>query len=126
MANAEPIRIDIVYALPERQRVIALQVEAGTCVADAVRQSGILAEYPEIDLARMKVGIFSRRVDPHALLRDGDRIEIYRPLLADPKNDAENCEAHEDYGESVGPGCFPTSSERPNLRWFQNGRHDRR
>ena len=86
MAAVEPISIEVIYALPERQRVIALRVEAGTCVTDAIRQSGILVEYPEIDLAQAKIGIFSRRVDPHSALRDGDRIEIYRPLIADPKS----------------------------------------
>jgi putative ubiquitin-RnfH superfamily antitoxin RatB of RatAB toxin-antitoxin module len=86
MAAAEPIGIEVVYALPDRQRVVALQVEAGTSVAEAIRQSGVLAEFPQIDLAQARLGIHSRRVDPQAVLRDGDRIEIYRPLLADPKS----------------------------------------
>jgi putative ubiquitin-RnfH superfamily antitoxin RatB of RatAB toxin-antitoxin module len=86
MAAAEPIEVEVVYARPERQRLIALRVAAGTCVADAIRQSGILGEFPEIDLVQAKLGIFSRRVDAQAALHDGDRIEIYRPLVADPKS----------------------------------------
>ncbi len=84
MAAAEPIEVEIVYARPERQRRISLKVAGGTCVADAIRQSGILAECPEIDIGQAKLGIFSRRVDARAPLHDGDRIEIYRPLAADP------------------------------------------
>lgn len=86
MASAEPIEVEVVYARPERQRRIALRVAAGTCVADAIRQSGVLNEFPEIDLRQAKLGIFSRRVDARAALHDGDRIEIYRPLATDPKS----------------------------------------
>jgi len=86
MAHAETLGVEVVYARPERQRVIAVKVAAGTSVADAVRQSGILHEFPEIDLARAKLGIFSRRVAAEATVHDGDRIEIYRPLIADPKS----------------------------------------
>ena len=86
MAAAEPIEVEVVYARPEHQHRIALRVAAGTCVADAIRQSGILGEFPEIDLGQAKLGIFSRRVDARATLHQGDRIEIYRPLAADPKS----------------------------------------
>ena len=86
MGSAEPIEVEVVYARPERQRRIALRVAAGACVADAIRQSGILGEFPEIDLGQAKLGIFSRRVDARDALHDGDRIEIYRPLVADPKS----------------------------------------
>jgi putative ubiquitin-RnfH superfamily antitoxin RatB of RatAB toxin-antitoxin module len=85
MDPAESLGVEIVYALPERQHIIRVKVPAGTLVADAIRQSGILNEHPEIDLARAKLGIFSRRVDPDSPVRAGDRIEIYRPLIADPK-----------------------------------------
>jgi len=85
MAAAETIEVEVVYALPERQRRISLRVSAGTSVIGAIRQSGILTEFPEIDPAQAKVGIHSRRVAMDARLRDGDRIEIYRPLVADPK-----------------------------------------
>ena len=85
MANADPIEVEVVYAKPARQHRIAVRVPAGTRVIEAVRQSGILADCPEIDLAQAPLGIFARRIDPQACVCDGDRIEIYRPLLADPK-----------------------------------------
>ena len=85
MAAVESLRVEVVYALPGRQRCIGVRVRAGASVADAIRQSGIAAEFPEIDPERVKVGIHSRRVSPDASLRDGDRIEIYRPLIADAK-----------------------------------------
>lgn len=85
MAAVEPLRVEVVYALPRRQRCIEVRVRAGASVADAIRQSGIAAEFPEIDPERAKVGVYSRRVSPDATVRDGDRIEIYRGLMADPK-----------------------------------------
>ena len=86
MDVADEIRVEVVYALPARQRLLTIQVPLGTTVAEAVRRCGILSEFPEIDLARASVGIFSRRVSLGHVLRADDRIEIYRPLLADPKS----------------------------------------
>jgi len=85
MGVAESIEVEIVYALPDRQHTLRVRVPVGCSVEAAIRQSGILAEFPAIDLARSKVGIYGRRIDLHAEVRDGDRIEIYRPLTADPK-----------------------------------------
>ena len=85
MELAEPVEVMVVYARPECQRIIAVRVAAGTSVTDAIRQSGILQEFPEIELRQAKLGIFSRRVDAKATVQAGDRIEIYRPLIADPK-----------------------------------------
>jgi len=86
MDVAERIRVEVVYALPTEQRLLTIQVPPGTTVAEAIRRSGILNEFPEIDMARTAVGIFGRRVSLEQALRTADRIEIYRPLLADPKN----------------------------------------
>ncbi|MEH0368943.1 RnfH family protein [Vibrio mimicus] len=83
--NSEMIQVEVVYALPHEQRVLKLVVEQSATVEDIIRTSGILQMYPEIDLAVNKVGIFSRNVKLDAKVRDKDRIEIYRPLLADPK-----------------------------------------
>lgn len=82
-----PIRLEVACALPERQRLIALEVDAGCTVLEAVHRSGILAEFPEIDLARHKLGIWGRVIAAPETTRprDGDRIEIYRPLSIDPK-----------------------------------------
>lgn len=79
------IQVEVVYALPHEQRVLKLVVEQSATVEEIIRTSGILQMYPEIDLAVNKVGIFSRNVKLDAKVRDKDRIEIYRPLLADPK-----------------------------------------
>ncbi|ENM5794692.1 RnfH family protein [Vibrio mimicus] len=83
--NREMIQVEVVYALPHEQRVLKLVVEQSATVEEIIRTSGILQMYPEIDLAVNKVGIFSRNVKLDAKVRDKDRIEIYRPLLADPK-----------------------------------------
>jgi hypothetical protein len=86
MGVADEIRVEVVYASPARQRLLTIHVPSGTTVAEAIRRCGILNEFPEIDLARVGVGIFSRRVSLEHVLRADDRIEIYRPLLADPKS----------------------------------------
>ena len=79
------IRVELVYALPRAQTVIPLGVLDATPVEEAVRQSGLLERHPEIQLDRAMVGIWGRPVHLATPLRDGDRIEIYRPLAADPK-----------------------------------------
>jgi putative ubiquitin-RnfH superfamily antitoxin RatB of RatAB toxin-antitoxin module len=78
-------RIELVYATPERQMLYALEVEAGATVRDAIERSGVLAAFPEIDLARNRVGIFGKLAALSTPLRDDDRVEILRPLLADAK-----------------------------------------
>ncbi len=81
------ITIEVVYAAVERQRLLEMTVAEGTTVRAAVLASGLNADFPELDLASCPVGIFGKQVsDPEErLLQTGDRIEIYRPLLADPK-----------------------------------------
>ncbi|EMQ2878295.1 RnfH family protein [Vibrio navarrensis] len=81
----EMIHVEVVYALPQKQRVFKLVVKQQATVEEIIRQSGVLGLYPEIDLSKNKVGVFSRMVKLDATVRDKDRIEIYRPLLADPK-----------------------------------------
>ncbi|MGX9418801.1 RnfH family protein [Vibrio sp. WJH972] len=83
--EAEMIQVEVIYALPDEQRVLALMVDSESSVEDIIQQSGVLAMYPEIDLAKNKVGVFSRNVKLNTTVNNGDRIEIYRPLLADPK-----------------------------------------
>lgn len=77
--------IEVAYATPEKQIILELEIEAGSSVRDAVKQSGIDRHFPEIDLQNCELGIFSKTVAPDYELIDGDRIEIYRPLIADPK-----------------------------------------
>jgi putative ubiquitin-RnfH superfamily antitoxin RatB of RatAB toxin-antitoxin module len=80
------IRVEIAYALRDRQSLITVEMEEGGTVAEAIRRSGVLTEFPEIDLRRAQLGIFGQRVSLEAPVRDGDRVEIYRPLIADPKD----------------------------------------
>jgi len=82
---ARMLRVEIIYALRDRQVLLAFEVEGGTTAQQAVERSGILQRFPEIDLARASMGIFGRVVSPDTPLRDGDRVEIYRPLIAEPK-----------------------------------------
>lgn len=85
MTQALTIRIEIAYALPHKQALVSLDLPAGTTVEGAIQQSQVLRRFPEIDLAKNKVGIFSKLVSLDTVLRDRDRVEIYRPLIADPK-----------------------------------------
>ena len=80
---AERIRVDVVYADPQKQLVRAIELAAGSTVDDAIRISGILDELPNFVPAG--IGIFGNKVARDARLRDGDRVELYRPLQIDPK-----------------------------------------
>ena len=84
--ESEMIHVEVVYALPHEQRVYTLVVNRAMTVEEIIRQSGVLEQYPEVDLSVNKVGVFSRNIKLDATVRDKDRIEIYRPLLADPKD----------------------------------------
>lgn len=79
------LQVEVVYALREEQVLLALEVEDGVTVRQAIARSGILQRFPEIDLARARVGIFGKLARLDARLRDSDRVEIYRSLIADPK-----------------------------------------
>lgn len=81
----EKIQVEVVYALPNEQQLLKLKVPAGTTVSDAVRLSGLAEKYAEIDLEKGKFGIFGKLSKPDTVLREKDRVEIYRPLIADPK-----------------------------------------
>ena len=82
---SDNINIEVVYAMAHEQVLLKQCVPAGTTVVEAVKLSGILEKYPEIDLASNKMGIFGKLTKADTVLRDKDRIEIYRPLIADPK-----------------------------------------
>jgi putative ubiquitin-RnfH superfamily antitoxin RatB of RatAB toxin-antitoxin module len=86
MAHGDPgMAVEVVYALPERQTLVQVRVQAGATAREAVVLSGLPSLYPDIDPVRGKIGIFGRHVPPDTVLRNGDRVEIYRPLTADPK-----------------------------------------
>ena len=79
------ISVEIVYALPMQQTVLTVKIVAGTTIEDAIRESGILVRHPEIDLTQAKVGVYARTVPVSTVLQKETRVEIYRPLIADPK-----------------------------------------
>ena len=85
MNVAETINVEVAYALPTEQLILSINVNLGTTAGDAVTQSGMLDKFPDIDLEKNKVGIFGKAVKRDAILKAGDRVEIYRPLIADPK-----------------------------------------
>ncbi|BDX06028.1 RnfH family protein [Planctobacterium marinum] len=78
-------KVEVVFALPEKQTLLDLMVVEGSTVESVIKQSGMLERYPEIDLTKNAVGIWNRTCKLQDETRDGDRIEIYRPLIADPK-----------------------------------------
>ena len=82
---SEKIKVEVAYALPGEQIVHLVEGEPGMTVGQAIERSGILQEHPEIDLSKNKVGVFGKAAKPDAVLYPGDRVEIYRPLIADPK-----------------------------------------
>jgi len=82
---AEQMNIEVVYALPQEQVLLKVQAPPGATVIEAVKLSGVLEKHPEIDLDKNKLGIYGKLSKADAALRDKDRVEIYRPLIADPK-----------------------------------------
>ena len=84
MSDAQ-ITVEVVFATPGEQVLEQLRVPAGATIESVIRKSGILARFPEIDLTTNKVGVFGKAAALTATLNEGDRIEIYRPLIADPK-----------------------------------------
>lgn len=85
MGNARTVQISVVYARADVQTVIPLGVAVGTTIAQAIEQSGITARFAEIDLTQQRVGIFGKLAQLQDEVKEGDRVEIYRALLADPK-----------------------------------------
>tara|TARA_R110002126_G_C10445118_1_gene499250 strand:- start:297 stop:629 length:333 start_codon:yes stop_codon:yes gene_type:complete len=83
---ADQLTVEVAYALPEQQTLLTLSVLQGSTVQQVIEQSGILQQYPDIDLSQQKFGVWSRPVKADELVKEGDRIEIYRPLIADPKD----------------------------------------
>lgn len=85
MVTDDKITVEVCYALPDKQTLLSLEVEVSATIKDIIHQSGILELHPEIDLTQNRVGIFSKLAKLADTLHNGDRIEIYRPLIADPK-----------------------------------------
>ena len=121
MVASEFLSVEVAYALANEQVILALKVEAGTTVEQAIRLSGVLERYPEIDLTKNKVGVFGKLTKLDTPLRAKDRVEIYRALIADPKEvrrkraaegkrmkkgggDLEPSDPQDETSNGVGPG----------------------
>ena len=81
---AEAIRVEVVFATPERQELVTVELETGATVADAIRESGLQAIFRQLDFDEMQSGIWGRVVERSTVLSEGDRVELYRPLEKDP------------------------------------------
>lgn len=79
------ITVEVAYASEQEQVLIPVVITSGSTVADVITASGLLQQFPELDLQGNVVGIFSKRVKLHDVVQSGDRVEIYRPLKIDPK-----------------------------------------
>ena len=85
VTNHQQMKVEVAYALPEQQVILEVMVNPDTTLEQAVELSGILEQFAEIDLSKNKIGVFGKLGKKTAGLRAGDRVEIYRPLIADPK-----------------------------------------
>ncbi|MCP5418755.1 MAG: RnfH family protein [Chromatiaceae bacterium] len=106
VANDEAISVEVAYARADEQLVISLQVAPGTSLQSAIERSGICERFPEIDMAVVKAGIFGKAAALDTPLKQGDRVEIYRPLIADPK-EARKRRAAEGKQMKKGGGDLP-------------------
>jgi putative ubiquitin-RnfH superfamily antitoxin RatB of RatAB toxin-antitoxin module len=91
----ERIHVQVCYARPERQFLLELDVAPGTTIQQAIAQSGIVGQAPEIDISVLRVGIYGKLKTLDTVLREHDRVEIYRPLIADPKETRRRRAAHD-------------------------------
>jgi putative ubiquitin-RnfH superfamily antitoxin RatB of RatAB toxin-antitoxin module len=79
------MRVEVIYSLPEKSEIVPLDLPEGSTVMQALEASGLLVKHPEIDVKKNKFGIYAKLAKVDAVLRERDRVEIYRPLIADPK-----------------------------------------
>ncbi|MCL6555447.1 MAG: RnfH family protein [Burkholderiales bacterium] len=106
----EEILVEVAYARPDQQVLLPVRLPPGATVEEAIRRSGVLERFPEIDLTRNKVGIWSKLSKLDTPLRDRDRVEIYRPLIADPK-EVRRKRAEEGKAMKKGGGELPAEAE---------------
>ena len=79
------MKISVAYTNPMRKCWLKIDVPDECTALDAIRASGILDQFPEIDIENQKIGVYGKVIKPDALIKEGDRVEIYRPITADPK-----------------------------------------
>lgn len=97
----ETIEVEVAFACPERQLILKVEVPAGTTAIEAVRLSGIEEQFPEIDPGKNRLGVFGKLCKADRVLNEGDRVEIYRPLVVDPRAARRELAAA---GKSMGKG----------------------
>ena len=85
MSENTTIKVEVAYALPHKQALLEVELPVGATALEAAQLSGIASTFDGVDLANAKFGIFGQVISPTQVLRGGDRVEIYRPLTADPK-----------------------------------------
>lgn len=87
MSEENMIEVEVAYALPDKQKIYGLLVEKGTSALEAVKRSGVKKDFGEMDLDQVKMGVFGQSIKKPAshILQAGERVEVYRPLIADPK-----------------------------------------
>ena len=105
MGSKAPLAVEVVYAARGEQVLVSLEVKPGTTVRQAIAQSGIAQRFPRVDLVHAKVGVFGKLVNPDCVLSAGDRVEIYRPLIADPKEARRQRVRHRSEERRVGKEC---------------------
>ena len=84
-SNGSSVWVEVAFATPRKQRVLRVEVPTGCTVAQAIERSGIRQEFPGMQVDAGAVGVFSRKVPMEHVLQEGDRVEIYRPLIVDPR-----------------------------------------
>jgi putative ubiquitin-RnfH superfamily antitoxin RatB of RatAB toxin-antitoxin module len=99
MAAEGSVEVEVVFALADRQELVAVTVPSGATAADAIEASGIAGKFPDHDLCSCQLGIWGRLVEKDQPLEDGDRVEIYRPLMIDPREARRKLAAE---GKSMG------------------------
>jgi len=108
MSEHELMAVEAVYALPEQQKLIRFTVAAGTSARQALRLSGLAEIFPQLDVEQCALGVFGREVDSEFVLRDGDRVEVYRPLLNDPRERRRTLARR---GQNMGAGASDQESD---------------
>jgi uncharacterized protein len=93
---AELVQVYVSYAVEQREFIRTMQVAQGTTIGQAIEQSGVLEAFPDINLATAPVGIYAKKKTLDTVLRERDRVEIYRPLVADPKDSRRRRAAKKD------------------------------
>lgn len=106
-AVATTVGVSVCYASDKHEWHRALQVAPGTTIGEAIERSGVLQDFPDINLTTQPVGIYAKKKTLDTVLRERDRIEIYRPLVADPKDSRRRRAAKKEGSASPQPGDTP-------------------